>query len=99
MRRGNRLHAAARMGAIVVPVLISVCAAPLFLIFSFFGLAAWADYSSRGCPDANQCEDAVTVMWLSGFMSFACVTVVVVFVWLIFCSDRRRRNEKAIETK
>ncbi|PDS77899.1 hypothetical protein CO667_14615 [Rhizobium sp. L43] len=94
MHQGNRRYAAAKTGAIVMAVLVSVCAT---LLFSFFGLAAWADYSSRGCPDANQCEDAVTVMWLGGLVSFACVMLGVVFVWLIFRADRRRRNGKAIE--
>lgn len=62
----------------------------LFLLGLFLGLlagfiffAAWTDFSGRGCPGAQQCSDAISVMVLtacamvaSGVMMFAGVVFV-----------------------
>ncbi len=36
------------------------------LIAGVIFAAAWSDFGSRGCPGAQQCADAVSVMVLTG---------------------------------
>ncbi|MBY4894555.1 hypothetical protein KUL25_17490 [Rhodobacteraceae bacterium N5(2021)] len=38
----------------------------LGLLAGFVFFAAWSDFGYRGCPGAQQCSDAVSVMVLTG---------------------------------
>lgn len=44
-------------------LLLGLC---LGLLAAFVFFAAWNDFGARGCPGADQCADAVSVMVLTG---------------------------------
>lgn len=46
--------------------MVFVLALGLGVIAAFVFYAAFTDWRGRGCPDAEQCSDAVSVMVLTG---------------------------------
>lgn len=61
----------------------------IFLLGLFLGLlaafvfsAAWSDFGARGCPGAEQCSDAVSVMVLTGCAIVA--SLVMIFAGVVF---------------
>lgn len=52
------------------------------LIAAFIFFAAWTDFQGRGCPGAQQCSDAVSVMVLTGCALVA--SVVMIFASVVF---------------
>ncbi|QXT39754.1 hypothetical protein [Gymnodinialimonas ceratoperidinii] len=52
------------------------------LIAAFVIYAAWTDFTSRGCPGAAQCSDAVSVMVLTGCALIA--SAVMLFAAVVF---------------
>jgi len=59
--------------------LLGIC---MGLIAAFVFFAAWTDFTSRGCPGAAQCSDAISVMVLTGCAIIA--SVVMVFAAVVF---------------
>ena len=54
----------------------------LGLLAGFVFFAAWTDFGSRGCPGANQCSDAVSVMVLTACAMVA--SAVMLFAAVVF---------------
>lgn len=54
----------------------------LGLVAGFIFIAAWSDFGSRGCPGAQQCSDAVSVMVLTGCAMVA--SLVMIFAAIVF---------------
>lgn len=54
----------------------------LGLLAGFVFFAAWSDFQGRGCVEANQCSDAVSVMVLTGCAMVA--SVVMLFAAVVF---------------
>lgn len=54
-------------------LLLGLC---MGLIAGFVFFAAWTDFSSRGCPGAEQCADAISVMVLTGCAIIASAVMV-----------------------
>ncbi len=52
------------------------------LLAAFIFFAAWTDFQGRGCPDADQCSDAVSVMVLTGCAIVA--SAVMIFASVVF---------------
>jgi hypothetical protein len=78
------LSDAARVGTVVIASAIAVGATIMFLVLGFAGIAAWSDYSFRGCPEAVQCSDAEAVMWGMAWASPASLMLAVTTGWLAF---------------
>lgn len=54
----------------------------LGLLAGFVFFAAWSDFTSRGCPGAAQCSDAVSVMVLTACALVA--SLVMIFAAIVF---------------
>lgn len=52
------------------------------LLAAFVFFAAWTDFGLRGCPGAQQCSDAVSVMVLTGCAMIA--SAVMIFASVVF---------------
>jgi uncharacterized sodium:solute symporter family permease YidK len=46
-----------------------------FLFFAFIFAAAYTDYGFRSCPDAVQCDDAISTMIVAGLFMIATSTL------------------------
>ena len=63
-------------GAAIGLVAIYLLGLPAFV---FLGIVAYADYQNLGCPGANQCSDAASVMTIASAFVFVAPAV-----WLLF---------------
>jgi hypothetical protein len=50
----------------------------ILLYFGFLFFAAYSDYKFRDCPDANQCEDAVSMMFAAGLIVAVAATALAI---------------------
>jgi UDP-N-acetylmuramyl pentapeptide phosphotransferase/UDP-N-acetylglucosamine-1-phosphate transferase len=67
-------------------VIVNVCMIVSVIISLFFGFlffAAYSDYNFRDCPDANQCEDAVTTMYGAGIIIAVAATTFAISISFI----------------
>ncbi|WP_442613803.1 hypothetical protein [Parasphingopyxis sp.] len=70
--------------------IIGASALSALALFSLFaGLAAFSDYNSRGCPNANQCSDAMTVMLMAGGVTIF-ASIFAAMLWASRPSSNRR---------
>lgn len=62
--------------------LLFILGLAIALIAGFIFFAAWTDFQGRGCPGAQQCSDAVSVMVLTGCAMVA--SAVMIFASVVF---------------
>jgi hypothetical protein len=60
-----------------------------FLFFAFIFAAAYSDYGFRSCPDAAQCDDAISTMVIAG-SSMLATSILFRIAW--FFNFRHRQS-------